>query len=364
MDKRELCDVHGSCVSFSTIKRDTEYAKWYSSVFKNNLFFSHVNHFGCVTKKLPALPGETDFDSEIVNNHVKRNIIVDLNKNVIELLKQSEAKWLLLDLYDSARVQWFYHGGWYTHVSRLEIVAPEYWNKIKEQIIGRAKLDTVSEDILIQNIRCYMDAVVEKYGIDHIILNRTALSRFWINENHELVEFSEDTDYLGSWRDNKRIRHLEDIILRYYPIASVDISKFFLADWANNHDSLSVHYEMEYYECTDRAYERIIKGESKCVNQIDEVSFAYKLDRDMTTRDGKDNWINYISAAICTEFSVNPLMDQLIKDFSVEELCKYRHELACIYRWINQERDYFYDDSISVSERQLKLVERFESLIQ
>ncbi len=359
MDNKLLADVHGSCVSFSTIKRDTEYGKWESGYLKNNLFFSHVNHMGCMTKPPSVLPTNEDFCN--ITDHDRRNIISSLRKDTVRQLQESSAKYLILDFYDSARIQWFYSGGWYTHMAALEAVAPEYWKKLEPEITGIKKLCELPEGELSDKIHAYMDLMCDRYHEENIILNRTTMSRYFIDENHGIREIGEEQDYRGGWKDNGFIRYLEDMVLAEYQIACVDVSKFFVADWEFQHDVLSVHFEDGYYGCADRAYNKIINGKALVIDSLDEIAFAYKLDRDMTLPDGSDNWKNYIMAAERT-FQVNPIMDELITTFNLDELCRYRHELAQCYRLIYDEADYFSNDNIPVAERQGRLVDLFERL--
>lgn len=362
-DIRPMVDVHGSCVSFSAIKNNTVWGKQrQSDVFKNNYFFSHVNHWGVMTEPFPMLPEEEEF-GEIIQPHGKRVIMHNLSKDVLEKLEESNAEWLMLDFYDSARIQWFYPGGWFTHYMDMQLAAPSFYERAKSYIQGAAKLDLTKDTGLMDYINRYMDRVIAKYGVNHIILNRVAISRYVITDKRELGPFAECTEQLGSWKDNQRIREIEEYVLDKYPIAYVDISKFFVADWSLDHDYFSVHFEPEYYEYANRAFRKILEGETTCVQTLDELAFAYKLDKNMTTPEGKDNWKNYIRAAESV-FSVNSLADELIAGFSLDELATYRHALAKMYRFLDEKREYFYDETISRGERQEQLIEYFEKQIE
>lgn len=143
----------------------------------------------------------------------------------------------------------------------------------------------------------------------------------------------------------------------------MDISRYFLADWACGHDHLPVHYERAYYELAERALNKLLFSEVDKVDRLDELAFAEKLERNITSESGIDSWKQYILSA-STEFRVNDVIDSLIATFSLEELEKYRFEVARLYRWAALESDYVNNIGIPLEERQAGAVERFEEFLE
>jgi len=361
MEERAKIDIHDSCASFSIVKNETEWGGVRESkCVRNNEYYSHINHWGLMTKPFSMLPQIEDFID--ITPHLFRLITENMNKDVLDRLKKSEADWIMIDFYDSARIQWFYDGGWFTYLMDFRTIAPEYWTRIEQKILGVAKLNIIDWEDLKVLVHEYMDEIVQRYG-NRIILNRVTMSRYWIDKDNQINEFDATTERLGSWKDNPDIRRLEDYMLEHYDVAVLDVSKFFVADWDMAHDALSVHFEREYYECADRALQKIVDGKTKCVDSLDEIAFANKMDRELITSRGEDNWKKYILAAN-TKFLVNPIIDALFEDFTLEELIRYRHEIAKLYRWVYSEREYFKSENAIIKEKQERAVDYFEKLLR
>lgn len=126
-------DVHGSCVSFSILKKETEDGCQIKlGCLDNNYFFSHINIAGSMGERIDIEPTEEELSS--LDGHLRRNLIADLNKSVVPNLLESDAEYLLIDFYDFGRVQWAYRNGSYTHTSFFR--ETEYWQKISGQIEG------------------------------------------------------------------------------------------------------------------------------------------------------------------------------------------------------------------------------------
>jgi len=259
----------------------------------------------------------------------------------------------------------FYPGGWFTYSRLLDEAAPKFAEIANEYILGGKKLDITRDEWLKECIHRYMDTIIDIYGIDHIILNRVYLNCYVLGEDKQVCGFKEDSskwEILGGHLDNQRVHDIEEYVLENYPIHCLDISKYFTADWEHGHDCFPVHYEREYYEYADRALKKIVDGEAYSIDTLDELAFAYKLDKDVTMPDGTDNWKEYISMA-SNYFQVNPLMDELIENFSFDTVHRFRHELAATYRLLYNEKEYFGDASIPDEIKQEKLADYFEGLI-
>ena len=148
-------------------------------------------------------------------------------KDAVSTLLSSSADYLFIDFYDMARSQWAYKNGSYTHVADLSIAAPDYYQRIQHDLLGSFRWIDLPTNLWYCHIDRYMDTMIKKYGANHIILNRLYLNRYYIDENSVLKEFSPCTHYLGSYKENEKIRQLEEYIIQKYSIPNIDLSKYF-----------------------------------------------------------------------------------------------------------------------------------------
>ena len=358
-----LMDVHGSCVSYSILSKKDERGFQHSIPgVKTNLFFSHVNMAGAMTSSISVEPQTSDF---ILNDqHVIRNLICDLKKEAIPALLSSDADYLLIDFYDMARIQWAYENGSYTHVADLSIAAPEYYKQIQHELLGSFRWIDLPTNQWYCHIDRYMDTMIEKYGADHIILNRLYLNRYYIDESSVLQEFSPCTYYLGSYKENQKIRQLEDYILRKYPIIEIDLAKYFLSDYAFENDALSVHYEIPYYQLAAQSILQIINGGLYNSNRLDIESTIFKLKKMVFHPDGTDAWKDYIQSA--GEFSLHcyPILDELFQTFSFDEIAANREVIAFLYESVLKNKEYFDHPQVSIQEKQTILADLFEEALK
>lgn len=352
-------DVHGSCVSFNILKKDTEYGvKIKLKELDTHLFFSHANIAGSIGGGISVPAKEEDFAG--TDAHHARNLKADLNKEVIPVLLESDAEWLLVDFYDFARIQWAYRNGSFTHVMNLDVAAHEYYEKIKDQIEGAFRWIDLPKFLLHEKMNCYFDQMVEKYGRDHIILNRINLSRYYINKDGVLCEIPASMDYLGSYKDNKEIRKLEDYVIDTFGIRSVDVAKYFFADENVNNDILAVHYEEEYYHIAGRIIGAIIKGENVATDKLDMESLQYKLHRLETIQQA---WqCRYISEAEPI-FSCYGLLDELLQVLTPQEIVDCREIILELYDLVGRHAAFFDNPRILNREKQEFLIKAFEKLM-
>ena len=222
-------DVHGSCVSFSILKKETEDGCQIKlGCLDNNYFFSHINIAGSMGERIDIEPTEEELSS--LDGHLRRNLIADLNKSVVPNLLESDAEYLLIDFYDFGRVQWAYRNGSYTHTSFFR--ETEYWQKISGQIEGTFRWIDLPTFLWYGKVDSYFQRMVEKYGRDHIILNRISFNRYYIDKDNSMKEFRrENPRWLGSYRDNECIRNLEEHVIQKFGIQSIDVAKYFVSDY-------------------------------------------------------------------------------------------------------------------------------------
>ncbi len=351
-------DVHGSCVSFSILKKETEEGCQIKlECLDNNFFFSHINIAGSMGNRIDVEPTEEELS--VFEEHLRRNLITDLNKTVVEELLLSDAEYLLVDFYDFARVQWAYRGGSFTHTVFLN-EAKDYYQKVQDQMEGLFRWINLPTFLYYDKVDEYFRIMVEKYGKEHIILNRIYFNRYYIDENHTLKEIRKNIDWVGSYRDNDVIRRLEEHVIKKFGIKSIDVSKYFVADYNFGKDILAVHYEEEYYHLAGRIISKLILGEPVATDKLDLESFKAKLDWNQQILAGESK--GYLS---CTQsvFHLYEPLDMLLSVLENDEINSCKDVIIRLYEWVFEEPEYFYNHEIPVEVIQNRLLDKFDSWI-
>ncbi len=348
-------DVHGSCVSFSILKKETEDGCQIKlGCLDNNYFFSHINIAGSMGERIDIEPTEEELSS--LDGHLRRNLIAGLNKSVVPNLLESDAEYLLIDFYDFGRVQWAYRNGSYTHTSFFR--ETEYWQKISGQIEGTFRWIDLPTFLWYGKVDSYFQRMVEKYGRDHIILNRISFNRYYIDKDNSMKEFRrENPRWLGSYRDNECIRNLEEHVIQKFGIQSIDVAKYFVSDYKFTNDILEVHYEEEYYRLAGRKLAEIVRGEvRRSWDKMDVESIQVKLGRVQEV--GKGESEGYLSCASSPFHCYAPL-DALLQSMTEQEVAVYNEDIIRLYKWVYSEPEYFFSPEIPIPVIQAKLIRRF-----
>ena len=349
-------DVHGSCVSFSILKKNTEEGCQIKlECLDNHFFFSHINIAGSMGNKIDIEPTEEELS--VFDEHLRRNLITDLNKTVVSELQRSDAEWLLVDFYDFARVQWAYKGGSFTHTVFLN-EAKDYYQKVSDQMEGLFRWIDLPTFLYYDKVDEYFRIMVEKYGREHIILNRMYLNRYYIDADNSMKEIRKNIDWVGSYKDNGAIRRLEDHVIEKFGIHSIDVSRYFVADYSFTKDILAVHYEEEYYHLAGRIISKLVQGEEVATDKLDLESVKTKLRRSSQIYPGESE--GYLSCA-CSPFSCYEPLDALLGALDNDEVNSCQDVIIRLYEWVSEEPEYFLNSEIPVETIQNRLIEQFEA---
>lgn len=349
-------DVHGSCVSFSILKKVTETGFQNKlECLDNHLFFSHINIAGTMTKRIDILPTEEELFN--IPEHLRRNLVVDLKKNVIDELERSDAEYLMIDVFDFGRVQWAYGNGSFTYTYDVSTHANEWFCKIQNQIEGMFRWIDLPTFLWYPKVDEYMQRIVKKYGKDHIILNRVSFSKWYIDMNHVLREMPSELEIFGSYKDQKKIRDLEDYIVQKYGIWDIDISKYFVADQAFTGDIVAVHYEEEYYHQAGKIVEKIVTGGG--ISRLLDLEFLrFKLQK---CHEVIGNGISYLECAEAPFCCYEPL-DELMNGLDIKEIVHVSDKIIRLYEYVEDNWDIFGDADMEKIKKQNILVDKFEEM--
>lgn len=347
-------DVHGSCVGYNLIKKDDEKGfQHQANEIESNLFFSHVNIAGSVLPALSVIPTERDFDGWD-NPCCIRNMITDMSKTAISDLLQSEAEWLVIDFYDFARMQWACENSSYTHVAYMQIVASEYYKKIEHMIHGAFKWLDIPTFLWYPLIDQYFEQILPKYK-DHIILSRVHFNQYYLTENGEIAEIPENQAYLGSYKDNEKIRRLEDYVITKYHLKEIDIAKYFFADYACTNDIFAVHYEEAYYSRGAIILKQIIEGDEVQPDLLDLRSLRYKVERsDKLLPEFRNAYF------IKSPWHCDKLLDDLIVALTPQEQEQNKWTILKIYEWLESNKKILDESNLRDFEKQKILIDKFD----
>lgn len=186
-----------------------------------------------------------------------------LNKETIELLLNSDAEWLIMDLYDMQADFATYNETAFSTCAH-EFFQTGLYRKYADQI-GIGNLMNIPKPLWYSYIDLFFGCVMEKYDSDHIILNCFRSNTYYLAKDGRIKEIPEEfkKPYHSNDKYNKQLYDVEEYIInRYYPYV-IDLSKYYMGD-ENAWDNLNgAHFEKAFYRETFAQIKRIINGESK-----------------------------------------------------------------------------------------------------
>ncbi len=356
-------DIHGSCVSFSIFKKETEFGdNWVLQDVENNLFIDHVNHASCFTDPLNIDIDKYKFQG---SEHWIRNYRIDLTKTATQILDDSDATWLMIDLYAMARAQIIYNGGCFSLTQGPEEIFPELWADMLDQIEGNFRWINLPSFIWKEKIDHYMEWALKRYGSDHIILNRVNYSKYFIDNNNALSQvcnYTSEQAYGGSG-DNEAIRRMEDYIVNKWPVHSIDVAKYYVADYNFAHDVVAVHYERDYYRLAGDAVRSIIvNGPSSSpitIEKPDLSALRFKLNQNNLLCQSD---IDYLSCTT-SPFNLYEPLDEIVNTvLDNSQIRRFSDTLIRMYEDVFANPDYYNSPSVSKQDKQEHLIDLFEEL--
>lgn len=179
-----------------------------------------------------------------------------INKYTINLLLESDADWLVMDLFDMQNDFAVYKE------TAFATCAHEFFNttcfKKYEAGIGIANFMTIPQWIWYPYIDIFFEKIMTKYNSDHIILNRFRSNTYYLAKNGEIKEIPVDfkQPYQANDRYNQSLQELENYIIAKYNPYVIDLSQYFMGDQTQWDNLNGAHFEKEFYRET---FEQVIK---------------------------------------------------------------------------------------------------------
>lgn len=199
-----------------------------------------------------------------------------LYKNTISMLMNSDAEYLIMDLYDFQNNIAVYRDTSFSTCAHEFFQTKLY--KENEKNIGVANLLNTSTWVWYPYIDLFFDKILNRYDSDHIIVNRFRANKYYLAKDGMIQTIPEmyrrpwHADYLY----NSKLARVEEYIISRYKPWVIDLSKFYMCD-ENKWDNLNgAHFENAFYVETFKQIRRIINRETDN-RYYDIPNFNYEL---------------------------------------------------------------------------------------
>lgn len=185
-----------------------------------------------------------------------------LNKSTVKMLLESDADWLVMDLFDMQ--------------NNFAIFKETAFATCAHEYLRTASFDKYKNDIQIANfmnlpkwiwypyVDIFFEKIMKKYDSNHIILNRFRSNTYYLDKDGRIKEIPDDfkNPFQANDKYNQPLKELEDYIIEKYNPYVIDLSQYFMGD-ATYWDNLNgAHFEKEFYRETFTQLVKIIQGKT------------------------------------------------------------------------------------------------------
>ena len=189
-----------------------------------------------------------------------------LNKDTIKMLLESDAQYLIMDLYD-------FHNSFLVYKDTAfgtqagEFSNTKLYHKVLDKLTLMSSFFERMTWVYYPLVDLFFERIMQKYDSEHIILNRFRSNIYTLLKNGNIKRLSDDfkMNYQCSDKYNPQCRALEDYIIKKYNPYVIDLSKYFMCDenyWGSS-GIHSGHFERQFYLETYNQMIRIMTGETK-----------------------------------------------------------------------------------------------------
>lgn len=208
---------------------------------------------------------ETIKVEELWNKKAIHSVKQCLTKDTIELLMESDADYLMIDLYDFHTDMGVVGNAFFSTCAH-EFFNTALYQKHKDEV-RLVNFMSMPKEIWYPYVDKFFEIIMEKYDSDHIILNRFRSSTYFLDTDG-VIKLLPDTFKKGFQSNDKyncKIAELEDYIIAKYNPYVIDLTKFFMSDviyWGGTPHG--AHLEKAFYNRAFAQVKRIINGETDC----------------------------------------------------------------------------------------------------
>lgn len=202
---------------------------------------------------------ENIVDIDVHEKYAIRSLQQNLNKDTMDLLKNSVGDYVITDFMDMHMAHAKYRDTYFA-TQALEFYRTNLGEKYKQDI-EMVRFLELPEEKWLYRVDQFWDEMMEKYDGDHIILNRFRSNSYYLATDGCVREIPWDRFHGPSHpipELNEATRRLENHIIERYNPWVIDLSKYFMGDenvWENLQGA---HFEREFYRETMDAVREII----------------------------------------------------------------------------------------------------------
>lgn len=257
-------NILGSCVSrVALLDGDRSMRGTADDDLELGYFFDKQNVV-CAMMPAPFLKEEVEqiMPEELYEPGRLRALKQCLNKDTMEFLLNSDAEYLIMDLYDMQNDFIIYKE------TSFATYAHEFFNTklfyANRQNVQLANFMNLPKGLWYGYIDLFFEKISSEYDSDHIILNRFRSNTYYLAKDGMIREIPENfkKPFHSNDNYNASLAELENYIISKYNPYVIDLSKYFMCD-ENEWDNLNgAHFEKEFYRETFDQIKRIINGET------------------------------------------------------------------------------------------------------
>jgi len=181
-----------------------------------------------------------------------------LDKSTLKLLLESDAEYVVMDLYDMQTDFAILHNTMFS-VCAYEFYNTKLYRKYQNEVQAGNFLQ-MPEWAWYGYVDLFFERLMQKYDRNHIILNRFRSNTYFLSKEGRLERIPEEfkKPYHSNDCYNSQLRRLEDYIIRKYDPYVLDLTRFFCGD-ASEWDNLNgAHFSKEFYTESFRYIRQII----------------------------------------------------------------------------------------------------------
>ena len=189
-----------------------------------------------------------------------------LDKSTVDILLNSDADFLVIDLYDFHNDFILYKNTAFSTCAH-EFMNTELFERNKEEM-KIANFMNMPEENYYTLVDLFFCKIISKYDADHIILNRFRSNKYYLTKDGIINVIPEEyrKPFHSNYIYNDKVRKLEDYIISKYNPYVIDLSPYYMGN-ENEWDNLNgAHFEKAFYTETYKCIREIIKSkpERRC----------------------------------------------------------------------------------------------------